>query len=470
MKPVCLPEKYEILGELGTGGMGQVYHARDRVLGREVALKMLSEQCAANPVFVDRFLTEARAAASLNHPNIVQIYEFGESGKAHYLAMELVRGRTLTEELKKVGRFTESRTIALSLTACRTLEAAHRAGIVHRDVKPDNIMFDERGRFKLVDLGLAKNLHEDVSHTMTGQSLGTPHFIAPEQILGARVIDQRADIYSLGATMYKLATGAVPFDGTSGAHIMSRHLHDPLPDPRLKAPELSAGFCRILGRMMAKDPDHRYQDMPELERDLLTLQRGGHVEAIAAVPAGVEETIFLDQPGAAPARAWEQAQLDKVAKRLSALVGPLARVLVQRASRTAADWTALGAELATHIGDEQERAAFLDYCGRVMAGGGTSTVTTPAPFFEALTQPVDPSARTPVPQAPRTPEFSLEAETRARIVSLLSDRIGPIASLLVRKEAPRSHSLDDLAERLARAIPDADQRRSFTEAVRQRGR
>lgn len=465
MKPVCLPEKYEILGELGTGGMGQVYHARDRVLGREVALKMLSEQCAANPVFVDRFLTEARAAASLNHPNIVQIYEFGESGKAHYLAMELVRGSTLTDELKKVGRFSEGRTIALVLTACRTLEAAHRAGIVHRDVKPDNIMFDERGSFKLVDLGLAKNLHEDTGHTMTGQSLGTPHFIAPEQIMGARVIDQRADIYSLGATMYKLATGCVPFDGTSGAHIMSRHLHDPLPDPRLKAPELSAGFCRILGRMMAKDPEHRYQDMPELERDLLTLQRGGQVEAIAAVPAGVQDTIFLEDPGFVPARTWDQAQLDKVAKRLSALVGPLARVLVQRASRTAADWTALGAELATHIGDDRKRAAFLDYFGRVAAGGGTSIVTTPEPFFEALTQPVDPRARTPLPQSARTPALNLDADVQARIVGLLAERIGPIASLLVRRELPRSQSLDDLAERLARAIPDADQRRIFREAM-----
>ena len=153
MKPVCLPEKYEIIGELGSGGMGLVYHARDRVLDREVALKVLSSQLAANPDYVQRFLTEARAAASLNHPNIVQIYDFGKTGNGHYLAMELIRGHSLKAELKKVGRFSEAHTIELVLTACRTLGVAHRAGIVHRDVKPDNMMFTENREFKLVDLG-----------------------------------------------------------------------------------------------------------------------------------------------------------------------------------------------------------------------------------------------------------------------------------------------------------------------------
>jgi len=468
VKPVCLPEKYEILGELGSGGMGTVYLARDRVLDREVALKVLSEQLATNPDFVQRFLTEARAAASLNHPNIVQIYDFGKTDNGHYLAMELIRGHSLKVELKKVGRFSEAHTVELVLTACRTLAVAHRAGIVHRDVKPDNMMFTENRDFKLVDLGLAKSLADDGGYTRTGQSLGTPHFISPEQIKGDGVIDGRADIYSLGATMYNLATGHVPFDGTSGAHIMAKHLNDPLTDPRKFAPELSEGFCRILGRMMAKEPADRFQDMPSLERELLVLQGGGIPADGPPVPTGVQDTVFSASPvvqAVHPAIEWDKESLTRVTRRLAEYVGPLARILVRQVQDQAVSWEALSSELAGNISAPGDREKFLKACVRIGDGGGTSALDKQAGSSGDLTQPVDPDLLTMAMNAEPQPSFVLDETETVRVVRLLADRIGPVASVLVKREMKQARSLADLTSNLARAIPDEHMRRSFFDAM-----
>jgi serine/threonine protein kinase len=468
VKPVCLPEKYEIIGELGSGGMGLVYHARDRVLDREVALKVLADQLAANPDFVQRFLTEARAAASLNHPNIVQIYDFGKTGNGHYLAMELIRGHSLKAELKKVGRFSEAHTIELVLTACRTLAVAHRAGIVHRDVKPDNMMFTEHREFKLVDLGLAKTLDDDDGYTRIGQSLGTPHFISPEQIKGAGVIDARADIYSLGATMYNFATGHVPFDGTSGAHIMARHLNDPLTDPRKFAPDLSDGFCRILGRMMAKDPADRFQDMSSLEKELLVLQGGGNPQQIPAVPAGVQGTVFSASPAVHavhPPVIWDAESLKKVTRRLAEYVGPLARILVRQSRKTAESWDELSRELAGNITGPVDRAAFLRACARIGEGGGTSALIMPTGSSGDLTQTVDTDSLTMAMNETAVPTFELDDDETARVVKLLTERIGPVAPVLVKREMKKAGNLADLTANLAQAIPDEHSRRSFFEAM-----
>lgn len=474
MEPVCLPEKYEILGELGVGGMGLVYHARDRVLDREVALKVLNAQFADNTHFARRFLTEARAVASLNHPNIVQIYEFGETGNGHFLAMELVRGNTLKIELKKAGRFTENQTIDLILQACQALAVAHRAGIIHRDVKPENIMFTETGAFKLVDLGLAKSLDEESgNNTMTGQSLGTPHFISPEQIKGARTIDARADIYSLGATMYNLATGSVPFDGTSGAHIMSRHLNDPLPDPRLVVPNLTVSFCRVLGRMMAKDPDDRYQDMGSLENDLLVLQQGGTPEATVAVPSALQATIFTSSPELetrSQAMTWDETSLDRVTKRLAKYIGPLAKVLVRKAADRAASWDELTLELSRNIPSSKNREAFILTCERIGAGGGSTVVPWSDSGFGSRSgseAEVDPSFLTlPLKPVSRS-SFSLDEPQMTRVVKLLADKIGPVARMLIKKEMKKASSLAELTTTLARSIPNEADRRSFLDAMNQ---
>ena len=230
---------YEILEELGAGGMGKVYRARDLTLERLVALKTLAQQFSSDTSYVQRFLKEARAAARLNHPNIVQIYDFGCVDSVYYLAMEFVDGHSLGTYLKR-GHFSETESIQIIRHACRALSVAHADGIVHRDIKPDNLMLTSRGDVKLVDLGIAKRIDEDQSLTQTGQAIGTPHYISPEQIRGQKDVDPRADVYSLGATLYHLVTGHTPYSGASGPIVMSMHLVEPLPDPAASRP----GFRR----------------------------------------------------------------------------------------------------------------------------------------------------------------------------------------------------------------------------------
>ena len=488
MRPVCLPEKYEILGTLGSGGMGTVWHARDRALDREVALKVLSDKCADDPAFVQRFTTEARAAASLNHPNIVQIYEFGQTGGGHYLAMELVDGPSIKEELKRRGRFTESQTVGMARQACAALAVAHAAGIVHRDIKPDNMMLTREGRFKLVDLGLAKRLSEEFSQTVTGQSMGTPHFISPEQILGRGEIDARADIYSLGATMYYLASGTVPFDGTSGPHIMSRHLNDPLPDPRLAVPELSADFCRLIGRMMAKEPADRYQTVVAVDVDLQHLQRGIGLVRQSPVPTALQETIFLSSPdfdSLAPSVTWDEEDLTKMTEALARRVGPLARVLVRNARQQARSRAQLIDILVTHLATETDREEFRAKCDRLSRGEQTTSIATDADAAAAAPgssvsndTPTEFSAGPAVPEATvvlgpvrgeprliRPPVLTLDAPTRAAIVRALAEHIGPIASVLVKREAAAARDLADLTDRLANAVPSAVAKQTFRTAM-----
>ena len=222
---------------------------------------------------MQRFLKEARAAARLNHPNIVQIYDFGCVDSIYYLAMEFVDGHSLGTYLKR-GHFSEPESVQIIRHACRALSVAHADGIVHRDIKPDNLMLTSRGDVKLVDLGIAKRLDEDHSLTQTGQAIGTPHYISPEQIRGQRDVDSRADIYSLGATLYHLLTGHTPYPGSSGPIVMSMHLVEPLPDPRRFEAALTDGVCRVVRKMMAKNRDERYPDVYALDLDLYRLQCG----------------------------------------------------------------------------------------------------------------------------------------------------------------------------------------------------
>ncbi len=399
---------YEVLEELGTGGMGKVYRANNVTLQRIVALKTLAPQFASDQDFVHRFLKEARVAARLNHPNIVQIYDFGCVEGTHYLAMEYVDGQSLRTHMKG-GRFSERDAIIVIRQAARALAVAHAAGIVHRDIKPDNIMFTSRGELKLVDLGIAKRLDEDQSLTLTGEAVGTPQYISPEQIRGLKDIDARADIYSLGATFYHLVTGHAPYKGTSGALVMSMHLTHPLPDPRIYAPVLSDGLCRVLRKMMAKEREERYESMEALDRDLYLLQMGETPEAqepgITAIatmidaragsprsarplpPGGLSTpapgpTASRDwsaapraegdaatrgtpapqtpaaSPTPAPAPSFREEDLHFVSVELARHIGPLARMLVKKAAKTAPNLVALAGALADNIPDEKGRIAF----------------------------------------------------------------------------------------------------------------
>ena len=183
---------YQLLGELGKGGMGRVLRARHLTLQRDVALKVLAPALSAEPFFTERFLREARAAARLNHPNIVQVYDFGEVSGRHYLAMEFVDGRSLGALLRNWGPFSEEAATAIARQVCAALAVAHEAGLVHRDVKPENLMLARKGVVKVVDLGLARLHGDDGAQTVSGMAAGTPHYMAPEQIEGRRDVDGRA--------------------------------------------------------------------------------------------------------------------------------------------------------------------------------------------------------------------------------------------------------------------------------------
>ncbi len=483
---------YEILAELGAGGMGRVYRAKDLTLERTVALKMLAPQFGTDAGFVQRFLKEARAAARLNHPNIVQIYDFGQDGDTYYLAMEYVDGHSLGEYLRR-GHFSERDAILVIRHACRALAVAHAEGLVHRDIKPDNLMLTSRGEVKLVDLGIAKRVDEDQSLTQTGQAVGTPHYISPEQIRGSRDIDPRADVYSLGATLYHLVTGHTPFRGTSGALVMSLHLSQPLADPRTYVAGLSEGICRVIRKMMAKDREERYADVDVLDRDLYRLQTGEMPEAAEPgatavetivrerVPSKPEAPAFAHTATPAPHSAFDSSVLNRVEELLASEVGPMARVLVRRAAKSLPSLESLCGELSEQIGAGPAREAFRSRC---LVAGRSATpppapappATPPPPYGSSAPRTTPPPLErrpTPAP-AHRTPGASLGGGNSVYVSdpdlhaleAELARHVGPLARILVKKAAKSAGSLAQLVAALEGEIPSDDARRAFRTAVR----
>ncbi len=255
---------YKIEERIGQGGMGMVFRAHQISLQRPVALKTLSPELGANKAYVDRFLREARAAAQLNHPNIIQIYDAGQSNGTYYFAMELVDGKNLRQILKdQGGRVEEREALILILQAAEGLAFAHSRGLVHRDVKLDNLMLTSQGNVKVLDLGLAKWIGDDQgeSLTMSGAMMGSPHYMSPEQIRGQKDIDARTDVYALGMTLYQLLAGKPAFNKDSATEIMMQHLSDEIPSLREASPETSEATIQLVQEMIVKGRDQRIQDM-----------------------------------------------------------------------------------------------------------------------------------------------------------------------------------------------------------------
>jgi len=249
--------------------MGAVFKARQEAFGRLVALKILPQSLARNPAFLERFLREARAAARLSDPNIVQAIDAGEANGYYYFAMELVDGQSLAALLARQTRLPERRALEITRDLARALQHAHREGIIHRDVKPANILLGNDGTTKLADLGLAREAQQaksDVTHA--GDTMGTPDYISPEQIRGEKDLDGRADIYSLGATLYHMLVGTSPFLGGNSAQVMTRHLTEPIPDPRSAVPELSPACSQIVRKAMQKERERRYATAGDMLKDV----------------------------------------------------------------------------------------------------------------------------------------------------------------------------------------------------------
>jgi len=266
---------YKILGKLGAGAMAIVYKAKQLSLDRIVAIKILPRRFSENPDYVQRFYKEGKAAAKLNHNNIVGAYDVGEAGGYHYFVMEYVEGKTLYEDLSKGKIFSEEESIAITTQVASALAHAHAKGLIHRDVKPKNIMINSAGIVKLADLGLARDAADiEMAKSEAGKAFGTPYYISPEQIRGEIDIDGRCDIYSLGATLYHMVTGRVPFEASTPSEVMRKHLKEPLVPPDHINTTLSAGVSEVIEMMMAKKKQDRYTSAEELLIDLEAVRRG----------------------------------------------------------------------------------------------------------------------------------------------------------------------------------------------------
>jgi len=266
---------YQILGKLGAGAMAIVYKARQLSLNRTVAIKVLPKRFSENPEYVERFYKEGQAAAKLNHNNIVQAIDVGEAGGHHYFVMEYVEGKTIYDDLSAGKVFSENEALEIIIQLARALAHAHAKGLIHRDVKPKNIMINSAGVVKLADMGLARAITDiKAAQTEKGKAYGTPYYIAPEQIRGEVDIDGRADIYGLGATFYHMVTGRVPFIADDPTDAMRKHLREQLIPPDHINTSLSAGASEVIEVMMAKRKENRYDNADELLADLQAVRDG----------------------------------------------------------------------------------------------------------------------------------------------------------------------------------------------------
>ena len=266
---------YQILGKLGAGAMAVVYKAKQISLDRIVAVKVLPKRFSENEDYVERFYREGQAAAKLNHNNIVRAIDVGEAGGYHYFAMEYVKGKTIYDDLSEGKVFSEAEALDITIQIANALAHAHTQGLIHRDVKPKNIIINEKGVVKLADMGLARELTDIKSaEAEAGKAYGTPYYIAPEQIRGQVDIDGRADIYSLGATLYHMVTGKVPFEASDPTGVMRKHLKEPLIPPDHINTSLSAGISEVIEVMMAKKKSVRYGNINELLIDLQAVKDG----------------------------------------------------------------------------------------------------------------------------------------------------------------------------------------------------
>jgi len=265
IKPgVIIGARYEIIDRIGAGGMADVYKAVDRVLKRYVAMKVLKREFREDENFVKKFRSEAQAAAGLTHPNIVNVYDVAEDRGLHYIVMELVEGITLKEYIEKKGKLTPKEVIGITMQVCAGIDAAHSNRIIHRDIKPQNIMISKEGKVKVTDFGIAKATS---SNTISTNAMGSVHYTSPEQARGG-YSDEKSDIYSLGITMYEMVTGQLPFDGDSTVSIALKHLQEDIVPPSDFVPDIPYSLEQIILKCTQKSPDRRYGDVSLLARDL----------------------------------------------------------------------------------------------------------------------------------------------------------------------------------------------------------
>jgi len=284
-----LSGRYRLEAKLGSGGMSTVYLANDGTLDRAVAVKVMHREMSEQPDQLERFRQEARAVAKLSHPNVVAVIDAGEDAGHPYIVFEYVEGETLKQRIARLGALDTQEALAYAIEIARGLTVAHARNMVHRDIKPQNVLIDAEGRAKLTDFGISRQLEQD-GMTATGRVLGTTDYVAPEQAMGHGV-DPRSDIYSLGVVLYEMLVGQVPFHADSQVGVAMKHVNEELPDVQRRRPEASAAVALVVERATAKDPAERYQAIDELVDDLETALE---VEAARAGSTSGEATSVLD--------------------------------------------------------------------------------------------------------------------------------------------------------------------------------
>jgi serine/threonine protein kinase len=289
LSSTVLSGRYRLESKLGSGGMSTVYLALDEVLDRPVAVKLLHREISDEADQLERFRREARAAARLSHPNLVGVIDAGEDDGRPYIVFEYIEGRTLKRRLQEEGQLPVDEAVAYAIEIGRGLTAAHARKLVHRDVKPQNVLIDPDGRAKVTDFGIARSL-EQKGMTATGRVLGTTDYVAPEQAMGEDV-DERSDVYSLGVVLYEMLTGDVPFRAETQVGVAMKHVNEPMPDVQAKRPEVSAAVASVVDRATTKDPRDRYATVAEMVRDL---EQTLEVEAARHGGTTGEATSVLD--------------------------------------------------------------------------------------------------------------------------------------------------------------------------------
>ena len=313
MEAKILGNRYELLERVGMGGMAVVYKATDKMLGRNVAIKILREEFKENEEFIRRFKVESQAAASLSHQNIVQIYDVGEEDGVHYIVMELLEGETLKSYINsKEGKLSRREAMNFSMQICRALEHAHSKHVVHRDIKPQNIVLTQSGKIKVADFGIARAANNTTTVNSGSYAVGSAHYLSPEQARGGYT-DHRSDIYSLGVVMYEMFTGKLPFDAEESIGVVMKHINEDAPLPSEIDPEIPLGIEAIIMRAMCKEQRLRYENATQILEDLVSVYQNPSID-ITQLNAYIEDDD-QNPPKRTPARRNHSSRTPKNKKR-----------------------------------------------------------------------------------------------------------------------------------------------------------
>lgn len=418
--------RYAVGGRLGQGAMGVIFRGHDPSLDRAVAIKLvradlLSEHERAE--YVERFRREAKAAGRCSHPNIVAVFDYGMHEENPYLVMELVEGITLAQLLRDRGRSPAAQAVPIVARMLDGLAAAHGRGIVHRDVKPANVLLTPAGQVKVADFGVSRM--DTAGLTQTGAMIGTPSYMAPEQCRGDAV-DARTDVFSAGVVLFELLSGQRPFPGASAPEVWHKLVHAPPQDLAALCPGLAPAVVQAVERALAKAPEERFGTAAEMAAALRDA-----LQTAAPFPHDADEATRVAVPVSAPAR-FDAALTATLARRLAAHVGPIAQRLVTSAVGRADTLDGLIAVLATNIAQPEGRQQFLVETGSILRG---------------------------------TAGAALPEDEQKRVARLLAGFVGPVATVLVRRHAAGCASVGALVERLAGSIEDEKDRARFVRAA-----